>query len=122
METDDDGQETGNGLKFKTKAQIISKDGKVIPNRVALFDSKGKPMTDVNVWSGSEMKVSAELIKYYTAIGSAGVFLRLRAQITKLEGGSGNTKGYGFDDVKDDEHKEEVDIIPQETETQEADF
>jgi hypothetical protein len=71
------------------------------------------------------MKVSAELIKYYTAIAGAGVSLRLRAvQITKLvEGGSGNAKGYGFDDVKDGyEHKEEVDNVPQETETQEADF
>jgi hypothetical protein len=127
METDDDGQETGNVIfKFKTKAQIISKDGKVIPNRVALFDSKGKPMTDVNVWSGSEMKVSAELIKYYTAIAGAGVSLRLRAvQITKLvEGGNGNAKGYGFDDVKDGyEHTDdEVDNVPKEAEAQETDF
>jgi len=44
------------------------------------------------------MKVSAELIPYYTAMAGAGVSLRLRAvQITKLvEGGSGNAKGYGF--------------------------
>jgi|TARA_S200000501_G_scaffold319719_1_gene314137 hypothetical protein len=126
METDDDGQETGNVIfKFKTKAQIISKDGKVIPNRVAIFDSKGKPMTDVNVWSGSEMKCSAELIKYYTAIAGAGVSLRLRAvQITKLvEGGAGNAKGYGFDDVKDGyEFEEKADVVQEEAEKQETDF
>lgn len=85
-------------FKFKTKAQITTKDGTLIPNRVALFDSAGVPLTDANVWSGSEMKVSAELIPYYTAMAGAGVSLRLRAvQITKLvEGGSGNAKGYGF--------------------------
>ena len=125
METDDDGQETGNVIfKFKTKAQIISKDGKVIPNRVAIFDSKGKPMTDVNVWSGSEMKCSAELIKYYTAIAGAGVSLRLRAvQITKLvEGGAGNAKGYGFAEEDGYEYEEKADVVQEETEKQETDF
>ena len=99
-----DGKESGNVIfKFKTKAKIIAKDGKVIPNRVALFDSAGKPMIDANVWSGSEMKVSAELIPYYTAMAGAGVSMRLRAvQVTKLvEGGSSNAKGYGFEKVKD---------------------
>ena len=99
-----DGKASGNVIfKFKTKAKIIAKDGKVIPNRVALFDSAGKPMIDANVWSGSEMKVSAELIPYYTAMVGAGVSMRLRAvQVTKLvEGGSSNAKGYGFEKVKD---------------------
>ena len=99
-----DGKASGNVIfKFKTKAKIIAKDGKVIPNRVALFDSAGKPMIDANVWSGSEMKVSAELIPYYTAMAGAGVAMRLRAvQVTKLvEGGSSNAKGYGFEKVKD---------------------
>ena len=99
-----DGKASGNVIfKFKTKAKIIAKDGKVIPNRVALFDSAGKPMIYANVWSGSEMKVSAELIPYYTAMAGAGVSMRLRAvQVTKLvEGGSSNAKGYGFEKVKD---------------------
>ena len=66
-DTNDDGEATGSTVfKFKTKAQITTKDGKLIPNRVAIFDSKGTPMTDCNVWSGSEMKVSAELVPYYT--------------------------------------------------------
>ena len=99
-DTDDEGNATGATIfKFKTKAQITTKDGKIIPNRVAIFDAKGTPMTDTNVWSGSEMKVSAELVPYYTALVGAGVSLRLRAvQITKLvEGGNSNAKGYGFD-------------------------
>lgn len=118
---------TGNIIfKFKTKAQIITKDGKVIPNRVALFDSMGKPMIDANVWSGSEMKVSAELIPYYTAMAGAGVSMRLRAvQVTKLvEGGSSNAKGYGFDNVKDGYEQPEAVVAQEENVSQEtqADF
>jgi len=102
LETDDTGAETGNvEFKFKRKAQIISADGKVIPFKVAIFDSSGKPVTDVNVWSGSKMKVSAELVHWYTAMAGAGVSLRLRAvQVTELvEGGADNASGYGFDKV-----------------------
>jgi len=122
-----DGKPSGNVIfKFKTKAKIITKDGKVIPNRVALFDSKGKPMIDANVWSGSEMKVSAELIPYYTAMAGAGVSMRLRAvQVTKLvEGGSSNAKGYGFDKVKDGYEQPEAVVAQEENVSQEtqADF
>ena len=118
-----DGKPSGNVIfKFKTKAKIITKDGKVIPNRVALFDSTGKPMIDANVWSGSEMKVSAELIPYYTAMAGAGVSMRLRAvQITKLvEGGSSNAKGYGFDNVKDGYEQPEAVVAQEENVSQEA--
>lgn len=120
-----DGKASGNVIfKFKTKAKIIAKDGKVIPNRVALFDSAGKPMIDANVWSGSEMKVSAELIPYYTAMAGAGVSMRLRAvQVTKLvEGGSSNAKGYGFEKVKDG--YEQPEAVAEENVSQEtqADF
>lgn len=120
-----DGKKSGNIIfKFKTKAKIIAKDGKVIPNRVALFDSAGKPMIDANVWSGSEMKVSAELIPYYTAMAGAGVSLRLRAvQITKLvEGGAGNSKGYGFDEVKDGYVAPEDKTFENEVAQSQADF
>lgn len=102
-ETDEEGKETGNiEFKFKRKAQIITSDGKVVPFKVAIFDSSGKPMVDTNVWSGSKMKVSAELVPWNTAMAGAGVSLRLRAvQITELvEGGADNAKGYGFDKVE----------------------
>jgi len=102
-EMDEKNVPTGNIIfKFKRKAQIIAKDGKVIPFKVAIFDSSGKPLIDTNVWSGSEMKVSAELVHWFTAMAGAGVSLRLRAvQITKLvEGGSGNAEGYGFNNVE----------------------
>ena len=51
-DVDDNGEPTGSTIfKFKTKAQLTTKDGKIIPNRVAIFDSKGTPMTDCNIWS-----------------------------------------------------------------------
>ena len=91
-----------------------------------MFDSTGKPMIDANVWSGSEMKVSAELIPYYTAMAGAGVSMRLRAvQVTKLvEGGSSNAKGYGFDKVKDGYEQPEAVVAQEENVSQEtqADF
>ena len=120
-DTDDNGEPTGSTVfKFKTKAQITTKDGKIIPNRVAIFDSKGTPMTDCNVWSGSEMKVSAELVPYYTAMVGAGVSMRLRAvQITKLvEGGNGNAKGYGFDE--EEGYEQSLSEAPTEEESQQA--
>ena len=120
-DTNDDGEATGSTVfKFKTKAQITTKDGKLIPNRVAIFDSKGTPMTDCNVWSGSEMKVSAELVPYYTAMVGAGVSMRLRAvQITKLvEGGSGNAKGYGFGE--EEGYEQSISESPAEEESQQA--
>ena len=120
-ELDDDGEITGGTVfKFKTKAQITTRDGKIIPNRVAIFDSKGTPMADCNVWSGSEMKVSAELVPYYTAMVGAGVSLRLRAvQITKLvEGGNGNAKGYGFGE--EEGYEQSLSETPAEEESQQA--
>ena len=98
-----DGKPTGNVIfKFKAKAKIIMKNGDVIDNKVPIFDSKGTPMTN-QVWSGSEMKVSADMIPYYTAMAGAGVSLRLKAvQITKLVEGSGaNSSAHGFSEVKD---------------------
>lgn len=120
-EVDDNGEPTGSTVfKFKTKAQITTRDGKIIPNKVAIFDSKGKPMVDCNVWSGSEMKVSAELVPYFTAMVGAGVSMRLRAvQITKLvEGGAGNAKGYGFGE--EEGYEQSISETPADEESQQA--
>ena len=120
-EVDDNGEPTGSTIfKFKTKAQITTRDGKIIPNKVAIFDSKGNPMVDCNVWSGSEMKVSAELVPYFTAMVGAGVSMRLRAvQITKLvEGGAGNAKGYGFNE--EEGYQQSISETPADEESQQA--
>ena len=127
-ELDDNGEATGNIIfKFKTKAEIISKDGTVIPNKVAIFDSQGTPMIDTDVWSGSEMKVSADIVPYYTAIVGAGVSLRLRAvQVIKLVQGGDGATGYGFDAIDDGYTAKETvnneETVLQEEETATADF
>tara|TARA_X000001382_G_C3110755_1_gene159811 strand:+ start:123 stop:770 length:648 start_codon:yes stop_codon:yes gene_type:complete len=127
-EIDDEGNVTDNLIfKFKTKAEITTKDGTVVKNKVPLFDTQGTPILDTDVWSGSELKVSAELVPYYTAMAGAGVSLRLRAvQVIKLvQGGSGNASGFGFDEIQDGyvaETKETNETPVQEEETTVADF
>ena len=106
-----DGKPTGNIIfKFKAKAKIMMKSGDVIDIKIPVFDSKGVPMKE-QIWSGSEMKVSADMIPYYTAMAGAGVSLRLKAvQISKLVEGSGSgAKNHGFEEIKDGYVAPEVD-------------
>ena len=106
-----DRKPTGNIIfKFKAKAKIMMKSGDVIDIKIPVFDSKGIPMKE-QIWSGSEMKVSADMIPYYTAMAGAGVSLRLKAvQISKLVEGSGSgAKNHGFEEIKDGYVAPEVD-------------
>lgn len=107
-EVDDDGKPTGNVIfKFKCKAKVTTKSGESFENKPTLFDAKGKPMLNINVWGGSEIKVSAELIPYFTSMVGAGVSMRLRAaQIIKLIEGGSNSSGYGFKEEEGYEHSE----------------
>lgn len=94
----DDGTVT---LKFKMKAKVTPKNGAPFEQQPALFDAKGKPLTgETKVGGGSTIKVSYEVVPYYTAIAGAGVSLRLKAvQIIELKeysGGGGNAESYGF--------------------------
>jgi hypothetical protein len=69
-----------------------------------LFDAKGKPLSkDIKIGGGSKMKVSYEILPYYTAIAGAGISLRLKAvQVIDLveysSGGSGESYGFGKED------------------------
>ena len=97
-ELDDDSQPTGNIiLKFKSKAAY----------KPAIFDAKGIPMIDSNIWGGSELKVNGSVAAYYTLLIGAGVALRLRAVqvIQYVEGGSGSADRFGFEAVAGYEHK-----------------
>jgi hypothetical protein len=97
-EVDDKGNPTGNVIfKFKCKAKVTTKNGDTFDNKPAIFDAQGKPMQNVNVWGGSQIKVSAELIPYYTQMVGAGISMRLRAaQVIELVEGGSNSEGYGF--------------------------
>ena len=97
-ELDDAGQPTGNViLKFKSKAAY----------KPAIFDAKGIPMIDSNIWGGSELKINGSIAPYYTTLIGAGVALRLRAVqvIQYVEGGSGSADRFGFEAVAGYEHK-----------------
>ena len=93
----DDGTVT---FKFKLKAKVTPKKGDPFEQKPALFDAKGKPLTGApKVGGGSTIKVSYEVVPYYTAIAGAGVSLRLKAvQIIELHEYSdgGNAESYGF--------------------------
>lgn len=92
--------ETGDLLvNFKLKAQVRTKEGSTFSQKPALFDAKGKPITPESIWGGSKIKVSFEVVPYYTRIVGAGVTLRLRAvQVLELvTGGSGGSaESFGF--------------------------
>ena len=91
-------------VRFKLKAKVHPKNGESFDQRPALFDAKGKPLgKDVKIGGGSKIKVSYEVLPYYTAIAGAGISLRLKAvQVIDLveysSGGSGESYGFGKED------------------------
>ena len=112
----DDGTVT---FKFKMKAKVTPKKGDPFEQKPALFDAKGKPLTgEPKIGGGSTIKVSYEVVPYYTAIAGAGVSLRLKAvQIIELKeySGGGNAESYGFGEEEGFEADEEDNDPPFDT-------
>lgn len=104
----DDGTVT---FKFKLKAKVTPKKGDPFEQKPALFDAKGKPLPgDPKVGGGSTIKVSYEVVPYYTAIAGAGISLRLKAvQIIELKefSGGGTAESYGFGEEEGFESSED---------------
>ena len=68
-------------FKIKMKGKIGD-----VEIRPVVIDSSGQPMTDIVVYGGSKVKVSADLIPYYVATTGAGVSLRLvGVQVLELQ-------------------------------------
>lgn len=68
-------------FKIKMKGKIGD-----VEIRPVVIDSSGQPMTDMLVYGGSKVKVSADLIPYYVATTGAGISLRLvGVQILELQ-------------------------------------
>lgn len=112
-------------FKFKLKAKGKTKAGEEFTQKPALFDSKGTPLTDVSVGGGSKLKVSFELVPYYTAIAGAGISLRLKAvQVLELKEytGGGNAGAYGFGEEEGYEASEEANNNGFNNEESEEDF
>ena len=97
---DDAGDETGEvKMRFKTKAKIRTKDGKVYDNKVAVVDAKRNPiLADTLIGNGSVGKVAFEPFAYFNASAKeVGLSLRLKAlQVIDLV-------SYGKDPFSDEE-------------------
>lgn len=104
--------ETGEVLvNFKLKATGKTRDGKEFTQKPALFDAKGKPAEVKGVWGGSKIKVSFEVVPFYTKLIGAGVSLRLKAvQIIELVAGGngGSADSYGFGEEEGYEAEDEA--------------
>lgn len=106
-EDPDTGDTTGEyQVNFKMTASGVSKKtGKPWTRRPALFDARNNPINPegLEIWSGSVLKVSFEIMPFYTKAVGAGVSLRLLAvQIIELvSGGQRDAAGYGFEAQED---------------------
>lgn len=88
-------------IRTKMKASGIDRDGKSWSRKPALFDAKGKAVTDRDalsgMWSGTIGRVSFLASPFYTAALGAGITLRLQAaQIITLVQGGGDASSHGF--------------------------
>lgn len=88
-------------VKAKMKASGVDRDGRRWTSVPALFDAKGKPVTDreslKGMWSGTVGRVSFEAQPFYQAAIGAGITLRLKAvQVISLVEGGGSAESYGF--------------------------
>lgn len=80
-------KETEDGkIRFKFKLKAKGGTGeKQWDQKPALFDAKGNPVKDLNVGSGSIVKVAFDVVPYFTAMVGQGISLRLRAvQVIEL--------------------------------------
>lgn len=92
-EVETEGSPTGEvDVKFKLKAVAGSSDNRW-EQRPALFNNKGERMDpqEVNVGSGSSLKIGFEVFPYYTGSIGAGLSLRMKAvQVLDLVEYGGN--------------------------------
>lgn len=98
--------------KFKLNASGTNRDGEAFTQKPALFDAKGKPFEGNDLWGGTKMKVSFEVVPYLMdSTRSAGISLRLKAvQIIELKagGGAASADNYGFGEEEGYEQEDEA--------------
>ena len=94
---------TGNLLfNFKMKASGTTREGRVWNRRPNIFDAHRNPIKpeDIDIWSGTKLRVAYTADPFFVAALGAGVSLRLQAvQILELvQGGERTAASYGFED------------------------
>lgn len=104
-ELDEEGNETGfvkilakrDAVKYEGKGDAKKEVGRVT---IPIFDGAGVRVEGLDIWGGSEIRVSGWISSYYfPANKAAGAALRITAvQVLKLvSGGALDAAGYGFD-------------------------
>jgi len=98
-----DGEKTGEvDFKFKLKARVETRRGDSFTQAVAIFDSEGKPMTEL-VGGGSTLRVRGEMNPWYTGSLGFGISLWVKAvQVKTLVelASNGSAKSWGFDGME----------------------
>lgn len=102
VELDEEGNETG-FVKILAKRDAVKLD-KVTKKEIGrvtipIFDGAGNKVEGIDIWGGSEIRVSGWISSYYfPANKAAGAALRITAvQVLKLvSGGALSAAGYGF--------------------------
>lgn len=110
-EVDDNGFSTGRiFVKFKKKASVKTKDGRILNFNVPVFDKYNQPMDKEIVKkasSGSIMKCAFKVSPYFVIAGAkAGISLQLEAvQIIEMKEwtDSKSAADYGFQSFEDDD-------------------
>lgn len=105
-------------VKTKMKASGVDREGKSWSRKPALFDAKGKAVTDReslrDMWSGTIGRCSFLASPFYTAAIGAGITLRLQAaQIITLVQGGGDASSHGFgEEVGWTPDNQEQEVVP----------
>lgn len=111
-------------VRFKLKASGKRKDGTEFTQKPALFNAKGEPLkADKVVGSGSTIKVSFEVVPFYTKLAGAGITLRMKAvQVIKLESyAGGDASSYGFEAEEGGDEDEDQDSGGSDFESEDSD-
>ena len=123
---DDEGNETGLvEFKFKTKARVEMKNGDSFTQKPAVYDAKGKPITEeISIGNGSICKVAFETIPYMLAsTKEASVSLRLKSvQIVELNEYSNDSNPFDNEEGYEFEKDESPFAEKEETTSSKADF
>jgi len=97
-------QEDGTvSFKFAAKAKIRTREGQVYDKKVALFDTKGNPVTDL-IGSNSMIKVAFDVAPWYVPSMGMGLSLRMKAvQVVELVAPSRNVSANSFGFTEEEE-------------------
>jgi len=113
VDTDDDGNETGNFIfKFKGSTNFTKKDGTVVEKKVKAFDSKAKPIQMPSVYTGSTIRVEFVPISYYNPSNrTSGISLRiLSVQVLDLVTFDTDGKARGYAEEADYSYEGEAPV------------